>query len=412
MTMRAPTMTTTTLLCGWVLLWSVGAQAQTASPDKPSHMASTPSTTADAPADAQAPNTQAPNAQPTDAQKAEARALYEAGSAAYAKGRYDVAIEAFRAALAITERPALLFALAQTHRLQYFAALERNDLDAAVTLFQRYVAIAPAGTGRDHATEHLAVLLPLQQQARLQDLQEGAEKERPARIIVSSTTPGAMGQIAGQGPAQELPAAFEVPPGPHDVLLTAPQYVDATVSTVAVAGASVAVTATLQLQPAVVTLEAPVHASVVVNRESRGTGSMQLSLPPGEHDVWVGAHGRTPFSRRVRLAPGERVNLQAPLPFTLQTWAGISASAAGGALALTAAVPLVWAVTSEIQLLDLETQLATRALSVDEVQNYQQLGEQRTWAATATIALAAGGAAVAAVGAGLLLTDSAVSPQE
>ena len=64
-------------------------------------------------------------------------ALMSSGLAAYQAGEYDAAIAAFRAAYAVDERPAALFAMAQAER-------KRGDCTSAIADYDRFLATSPA----------------------------------------------------------------------------------------------------------------------------------------------------------------------------------------------------------------------------------------------------------------------------
>jgi tetratricopeptide (TPR) repeat protein len=91
-------------------------------------------------------------AAPYDDSVSEARALFLAGKAAFEEGRYEAALGYFQASYDQSQRPALLYNIAQCHdRL-------RQD-EQAVAAFEKYLELAPdAPSTRSLAENRLRVL--------------------------------------------------------------------------------------------------------------------------------------------------------------------------------------------------------------------------------------------------------------
>ncbi|MDP2342827.1 MAG: hypothetical protein Q8O67_17860 [Deltaproteobacteria bacterium] len=336
-----------------------------------------------------------------------ARALYVVGGEAYTKGRYDVAITAFDEVLRLSPRPAALFTLAQALRLQYFVDGDLDKLERAVANYRAYLEAEPDGPRRDHAAEHLSVLVPLLDRLRLEAAGgPAAPVVQPARLIVSSSTPGARASIDGGAP-RDIPATFDVEPGARTVVVEAPLHVGAHRSTVAVAGAAVAVDVTLGLLPARLAILGADDAAVYV--DGAPVVGRELSLPSGVHDVAVRSRGRVSFAERVELKPGETRTLIVNLPLTAVSVVGIGGVAAGGAVLLASSAPLLVALSIDAEAVRIEGIADTRALRVDEADAYRALPAERDlWTRTATVT-AVVGAVVVVAGGLLLLTDEAPS---
>lgn len=110
----------------------------------------------------------------------EARRLYAQGKAEYAQGHYVEAIQLFERSYALSESTALLFNMAQAHRL----AGPAHCADA-VALYKSYVAAEPGAENRKEVDERIAEL----GQCSSQDT---AEKPPVAADTPKSATPPAV----------------------------------------------------------------------------------------------------------------------------------------------------------------------------------------------------------------------------
>lgn len=84
---------------------------------------------------------------------AEARRLYAEGKAEYAQGHYDVAVTLFERSYALSESPALLFNMAQAHRL----AGPGHCADA-LALYKSYLSALPEAENRKEVEERIREL--------------------------------------------------------------------------------------------------------------------------------------------------------------------------------------------------------------------------------------------------------------
>ncbi|MFK7985496.1 MAG: tol-pal system YbgF family protein [Sandaracinaceae bacterium] len=90
-------------------------------------------------------------AQPADAQDQEARALFEAGSAAYGQGEFERALDYFQRAHELSGRPQMLFNIGTTHdRL--------GDRESAIAHLRRYLSALPDADNRAFVERRLEVL--------------------------------------------------------------------------------------------------------------------------------------------------------------------------------------------------------------------------------------------------------------
>jgi tetratricopeptide (TPR) repeat protein len=85
--------------------------------------------------------------------RARAKRLFEQGQAHYDLGEYDEAIAAFREAYELSSAPALLFNIAQSHRL-------KGDCRRALQVYRHFVRLDPNSRERADAEAHIAKLVP------------------------------------------------------------------------------------------------------------------------------------------------------------------------------------------------------------------------------------------------------------
>jgi tetratricopeptide (TPR) repeat protein len=131
----------------------------------------------------------------------EARRLYAEGKAAYAQAHYEEAISLFERSYGLSESPALLFNMAQAHRLA-----GAGHCRAAVTLYKSYLSAEPEAENKQEVEERIVELGDC-----AGDLAP-SEPTAPAAPPVASRTP-----IPAREPKQAR-AAAGLPTGP--VLLT------------------------------------------------------------------------------------------------------------------------------------------------------------------------------------------------
>jgi tetratricopeptide (TPR) repeat protein len=83
----------------------------------------------------------------------EARRLYAEGKAKYAQAQYEEAVQLFEHAYALTESSALLFNMAQAHRLA-----GPGHCAKALTLYKSYLSAEPQAENREEVVERIAEL--------------------------------------------------------------------------------------------------------------------------------------------------------------------------------------------------------------------------------------------------------------
>lgn len=341
---------------------------------------------------------------PPPAQLDQAKTLYEAGSAAYQAGKYAVAIDAFEATRAISERPVVIFSLAQAYRLRFFQDNKLSDLEAAVANYRRYLELAPDGPRKAHTTQHLSTLVPYLERLRIEG-DQGPEAPRPARLIVTSSVLGAEARV-DDGPEQPVPSTFEVAPGTHTVQIAAAGYQTATRQTVAVAGSTLALAIEPTPEPALLRLSATAGARIVVDRQEVGRAPLAtpLALAPGDHHLIVRGRGYTPHQQRLTLAPAQEARLDVELETTTQRWVAWSLMGGAALLAGAAAWTGSEALSAESDAQDLERRLGS-GISDAEFERYTELRDDRDAYRDATTFLVVGAGAALVSGVLLYIFD-------
>jgi hypothetical protein len=335
-----------------------------------------------------------------------AKSLHEAGAQAYDKGRYLLAIDAFESAYRLSPRAATAFSLAQAQRVQYFVDGDLSRLERAVEMYRAYLDRDPTGTRREHATEHLTVLVPILERARAEEpKKEAAPAPVPApktRLIISSRTEGAHVKLDGGAP-EIAPASFDVTPGPHRVEVAAPSFVSKTVETQAVEGTAVAFNVELDPLPGTIAVSAPENARINVDGRDIGAGpSARADFAAGWHVVSVLEAGKISYVRDLHVSSGEVVEVTAELETTAQRWAAYSLFAGAALFAAGTGVAAIAAVGKEQDAAAIDDKLGRMiSVSVEETERYRALEDERD--DLVRIATFTGTAAVVSATLGLIL---------
>jgi len=338
-------------------------------------------------------------------------ALYRAGSDAYRAGRYDVAITAFEAALAVAERPDLLFSVAQAHRLQYFSRGGSAHLEAAVDAYRGYLEQVPDGRRRVHAAQHLSTLVPYLDRLRIERAQgAAAERDALARIIVTSAVPDARARI-DEGVAQPIPAAFEVEPGTHRVEVFAELHAPVMRDVASVAGAAVALALDPTPIPARLTLRAPAGARIVVDGDTVGRAPLDapIELMPGAHDLVVLDRGRRPVLRPLDVRRAEVLELVVALEPTTQRWMAIGALGLSAGLGLAGASTGYFAWDARAEAEAIEARVGA-GLTASDLGRYRDLEQQRDTLRDLTVGLGVAATSLVATGVALWIFDDPAPP--
>ena len=121
----------------------------------------------------------------------QAKELFEAGAQYYSNGQYAAAIQAFEAGNKIVAKPAIEFSIAQAHRRQYFLDKNPDHLNAAIRMYQDYMAKGGARSAdAAQALEELQTIANRMSAEEKAQMAKAPQKE-PPRIMVMSQTDGA-----------------------------------------------------------------------------------------------------------------------------------------------------------------------------------------------------------------------------
>jgi hypothetical protein len=343
----------------------------------------------------------------------EARKYFNIGAKAYQQGSYDDALAAFREAYRLSQRPGLLFSMAQAHRMQYFRSNKPEDLKQAIALYREYLKKDAAGSRKGDSEQALATLVPILE--RLEG--EGAAERMAAapmmtptkpRVMIDSPVPGATITFDGR-PAGRLPFVDEVAPGKHRFVVSKAGYEDysrefSVDPRVGVPPFDVP----LVEKPALLTIRAPEGAEIEVDGRPQGEAPLPpIAIRPGRHFIAVSMNGREPFTRDVDLRRGERRTLDATLESTGQRTAswilmgvGVGGMLAGGALGFAA-------LGKESDAQDiLDEADSSGNLPSERLGDYEDLRQDRDDLRLAALITAGAGFAVTATGLVLFAFDS------
>ena len=309
-----------------------------------------------------------------------AKDLYRAGGESYRQGQYEVAINAFEAAKALTPAPPVIFSLAQAYRLQYFTDGDPAKLEKAITNYREYISRDPDGRRTGHAARHIAALEPIQARlARVADqLPEEKDDSPPvARLIVSSRVEGAIARV-DDGEPVPIPVALDVTPGPQEVRVEAPQFKPRTVRTFGVEGSVVPLNVELEEVPGQLLVRAPQGAKITLDdRPLDVRPGAPADVRAGPHVLAVVANGRTPFVRALEIGRGQAMSVDAQLDVTGQRIAAYGMFVGAGVLAAGAGVSLGLAFDRQSQARDILDANGTRSLDPEEATEHERLVSSR-----------------------------------
>ena len=247
-----------------------------------------------------------------------ARQFFEVGAQAYSKGQYLLAIDAFNEAYAITQRPGLLFSLAQAHQRQFRSSGDEPHLAQAIEHYRRYLAKMPSGGRHNDASAALNTLLAVAERLHPPNQASPGRAQIFGRLLLSSSTAEAKLTVNGET-VESVPTALELPADKYRVVASAPGFETRTQEVSIVAGSSVPLNLELRPLPARLRLSGPAGAEVFIDGRSAGWLPMgELSLTAGEHWVSLRRSGRKTRSALVRIERGQVAQLELALETTLQ----------------------------------------------------------------------------------------------
>jgi len=267
----------------------------------------------------------------------QARALFQAGAQAYEKADYAGALEAFEAAYRVSQRPGILFSIAQAHRRQYHVDGTRAHLLAAMRHYRQYLDQVSEGGRRADAVRALAELEVLA--ARLpEEAEPSTPAETPAprstRLIVSAEAPGARIAVDG-GALHDSPYVATVSPGAHRIRVVAPGYEEAERNVVAIEGEMMGFDVSPRELPARIDVSGGAGMEIAVDGRSVGRTPLAApaEVPAGRHLLTVTERGHRPRQFDIEVSRGERRTLPVRLePTGQRVLSYVLFSAAGAGL--------------------------------------------------------------------------------
>lgn len=339
--------------------------------------------------------------------RSEAQQLFDAGSLAYDRARYDAAARAFEAAYAALPRPEIAFSLAQAQRRQFFVDGERWRLRRASELYRLYLDRVPEGARRADAVEQLQQIQPLIDASGVEG--DGSTQHPPSaatQLMVYSSAQGAEGSVDG-GAFMSLPAIVTTAAGTHEVVVRAPGFQEVTTAADAVAGRLVPVPVPLDALPAYLELQVNRRARVVVDGREVATTPLAsaIELGAGEHQISIRARGRVPATRTLHFERDQRRSVTVELAPTIQrraAWAMLGTSAG---LALAGAGTLGFALGAQRRARRTDRRREVTNLDLESAEQLNADIQQRNQLRGATIGLWSTAAVAGVVGLILVLTD-------
>ena len=129
----------------------------------------------------------------TQSAQDEARDLYKQGMTHYELGEFDLAIDEFKRAYALTSAPGLLFNIAQVYRM-------KKDPEQAVYFYRTYLRLVPAAPNRADVESLLA-----ENQKALDELNAKKRADAEAAAAAAARANAASAAIAASPPAPPPP---------------------------------------------------------------------------------------------------------------------------------------------------------------------------------------------------------------
>ena len=329
----------------------------------------------------------------------EARAYFETGAREYEKGNYANAVRAFEQAYTLTNRPGLLFSIAQAYRKQFGNDGKAQNLRQAADYYRRYLATDTTGKRRgeaDAAIKDIEAIL-----SRLPaELQSTPAPAETLSTQISITTQVEDATISIDGGAPRPLEAIDVSPGKHRVLVQAPGFYPEVREVPAKQGQMTALDVPLREMPALVSITGPAGASVTVDGLPKGALPLQapLAIEAGVRTLNVSLNGFNTFTTELDLGRGDTENVRASLDRTRQRIASFVLIGAGMACVGGGILMAFAGAEAGDDARDIYARLEAGTISVPERDRYIRLREEQTGyrnGALAALNVAAGMGALA-----------------
>ncbi len=345
------------------------------------------------------------NAKPSPQDIADAKTVFEAGGKEFDKGHYLVAIQAFEQAYGVAQRDAIIFSLAQAHKQQFLALGEQVHLYKAIQLYRIFLARGKTGSRGAEAKKALGELEAIANARAAQatpPVMAPAEKAKTT-IAVDSPTPDVLISVDGGDP-EPPQVSMETTATDHTVVLTAPGFLDKTVTMHAKEGQLTAATFELEEKPAHIDLDVPSGAEISV--DGRYVGKAPLSGPidvkSGKRFVSITLAGHKSQGSMIEIGRGEDKKLSLASSTTGQRDATYGLFIASGSILVGAGVLTGFAFAKQAEASDL---FEKPQLSLDDSKAYEKASNDRDRFRAAAIVSGGLAGLLGAIGVGLFVFD-------
>jgi len=342
-----------------------------------------------------------------------ARQFFEIGAQAYAKGQYVLAIDAFEQAYTLTERPGLLFSLAQANQRQFRISGDEKYLARAIDCYRKYLERVTEGGRHAEAQQQLTSLLAVTERLHPGSTGSATPSARTqifGRLLLSSSTPNARLTVNGE-PVESLPSALELPADNYKIVAEAAGFERKEQELKITAGSSVPLNMELVPLPSRFKLRGPAGAEVLLDGRPLGWLPLgEAQAPPGEHWLAVRSPGRATRDVRVRLQRGQTTEVTVELETTFQRKMAWTSAGLGAAAALSAGGLALAALVHDQKAEGLEERRQKGELTLLEARSLNSHVEARNDFKTAALVTGLGSAALLGAAAVLYFADTPALP--
>lgn len=340
----------------------------------------------------------------------EARAYFETGSKEFDKGNFMNAVRAFETAYELSQRPGLLFSIAQSYRSQYTLDSKVAHLRKAAEYYRLYIAKDQTGKRKKDAALALADVEVLLARASASADAAGEPAAPEATVLstqISITSNVAEATISIDGAAPRPLEPVDVKPGEHKVVIAAEGYFPEERNVKVGEGRLQAFDVPLREKPAEIAVTSRSGAEVFVDGALRGTTPLvaPLKLDAGARFIAVTLPGYTSFSEELDIQRGEKRELVVKLERTRQRVASYVFFGAGLVSAGFGVVAALGAAGAEAQARRIDDKRQSSFITGQERADYNAAVSARNDLRVGTGILFAGAAAIAGTGALLFLFD-------
>jgi hypothetical protein len=347
-------------------------------------------------------------ASPAPAQTAEARAkaLFNAGVAAYKDAQFLAAAQAFMKARELVPKAELVFSIGQAFRRQFAIDPKPEYARMAYKHFREYVDQVKQGgkvVEAARALNELAAYAP-----------EGASAlamQFPTRLSVRSNVTSAIVSLDG-GPPRRMPYRAEVKPGAHAIKVEASGYESERRAIDVAQGEMVAIDVPLRGKPP--RLEIRGADAAEVNVDGRSVGDTPFAIPlevtPGRHFISVSSLGHKPYAAELDFKHGATTVVELDLPATNQRRIAYATVALGGLALAGGGVLAGVAYAKEREAKSIGDEQQAGAITEEQRLAHNDALSLRDDLRLAAIVTAGSGAAVAIAGVFLFLLDEPAIP--